>query len=336
MNHGVILEQIRDTDFIFGANSISPSITTDGDWFKWYSVGELQYGAYFDTYGCVTFSGLNTIEAVMNYQLAHNMISSANVAWLTEKGYIVNGQMNCSDRFNYKMSGTDPHAGNTGNAVWNSFRHHGIVPEKVWTWKRDSNIPYEERFVEWFNSEIPQEVKELGLEFLKRFDIFYEYVSKADFAQSLTHSPIQVFIPTGCPEVDEIAQYCPNAIGHAVSMCRISETRYDLFDHYLKSSGTDNEKFIRKVSKDYKFHPFGYITHIKQKDTMNTLIKGDKRPEIYAVGADGLARHIYSMKTLAEGVKAGFWEEYNQIKHEKPQAQVDALPKGQFDVTFSI
>lgn len=344
-NTGVILEPLRETDFIFGANKVKPNITlpeTD-KWFNWFSEGELQAGVYYDTFGCVTFSALNVVEAILNYQIANNMISANNLAWLKEQGYFNDkGQIDLADRFNYKMSNTNPNVGNTGSAVWSSIRHHGVVPEKVWTWNKGRDIPQEQKYVEWFNSDIPQEVKDLGLEFKKRFEIFYEYVpiKRKQIKDALVHSPMQIFIPTSCQyDANKIQQYCNADIGHAVVLIDDiqAETYYPLFDTYIKQANLQgNERFIRKVVPNYKFHPYGYISHIIEKNTMNKLIKGDKRPEVYAIGDDGLLTHIKSMPTLEKGVAKGWWEAFDEAKHTRPQAEVDALPKDTVDVAFTI
>lgn len=296
-NTGVILEPLKPEDLLFGNNvrGIEHNITLDDrNWYDYYSVGELQLGTYYDTASCVTFSALNILEAKFNYLIETNQISTANIEWLREKGYLnENGRVDFSDRFTAAMSGTTD-KGNTGGKVWWSIRNHGVVPESAWAWDRGRDVPYEERFADWYRDKdlIPQEVKDLGKEFTERFEIFYEHVrirdDRAELYEALKHSPVHVYIPTSCPyDEDRVQQYCDGNIGHAVSLIDDTDPRgyLPLFDHYLKQPQEEgNERYIRRVVENYKFYPYGYVCTINQKNMDNDFVKIIKDKNSSAVG----------------------------------------------------
>jgi hypothetical protein len=299
-NTGFIADEPLETDLYFGANDrVDHNIAVlDMNWLPYYSRGELQHGVYYDTMSCVTFSALNILEAVLNYQIAHGMVSAENVQWLQEKEYFdEDGKLNLSDRFTAAMSNTTER-GNTGGAVWWSIRNHGVVPEHMWTWDKGRDVPYDERFGDWFRDKslIPEDVKAIGKEFKERFEVFYERTATTEAAlkKALVHSPVHIFIPTSCPyDANRIQQYCDGSIGHAVSMCDDLEPRnyYPLFDHYLKNPQEEGqEQYIRRVVENYKFYPTGYVCTVTQKnapneeDMPNTFVKFLKDKNSAAVG----------------------------------------------------
>jgi hypothetical protein len=236
---------------------------------------------------------------VFNYLIEKGLLSQENIQWLKDKGYLnENGKMDCSDRFTAGMSNTTE-KGNTGGAVWWSMRNHGVVPEHKWTWDKGRDVPYNERFGDWFRDKtlIPEEVKELGKEFVARFEIFYERVPMTEegIKKALENSPIQVFIPTGCSfDINGVQQYCDKEIGHAVSNCDDLNPRgyYPLFDHYIMNQNEKGqERFIRKVAKDYKFWPDGYTCTVIEKNIIindenmdNTFVRIIKDADSPAVG----------------------------------------------------
>ena len=273
-NTGLIIDGLRATDYMFGGFTPIKKdiINEDCDWWDEYSEGEVQIGIYFDCMGCVSFSALNALEAKFNWLIEHNRIGTENLLWLTSKGYINNFKINFSDRFTAKMSGTT-HSGNSAQRVWDSIRKDGVVPEVMWSFPSAQRTPV----FDWddFYCDIPDEVKEIGKEFAKRFKILYEFVDKDKFKEVLKYSPIQVFIATQCPIENDIQIKCGNSINHAVSIPRLRDdiNYIEIFDHYIKQRDkSGKEEFIRKVSKDYIVYPYGvacYIEELNNKKTMN-------------------------------------------------------------------
>lgn len=274
MNYGFISDELIPEDLIFGSNDrvVHTIDVPDLNWLPYFSKGELQ-NVPFETMGCVSFSALNMLEGVMNYQLRNNLLSEGNVAWLTAKGYLnADGDMDCSDRFTVAISGTTSR-GNTGRKVMNAIRKYGVVPEKLYPWGGATADEYRDP------SRIPQSVKDVGKEFVERFDFLYEVVNANGnrFTSALRHCPVEVFIPTGCPITSGVEQACGNEVNHAVTMVDNTDPRghYPLFDHYIRqANATGQERFIRRVAKDFKFYSSAYICTLAEKQNhMNTFVK---------------------------------------------------------------
>ena len=265
-NTGVILEEIQPKDLIFGSNErVKHTIMLkSGLWLEYYSAGELQSSKLGDSMGCVSFSAIKVLSAHFNNLISSKMLSIGNMQWLQEKGYLnKNGEFDASERFTTAMSGTSS-KGNSGGAVWWSIRNHGVVPQQICPWNGESG--------KWFRdlTNVEQEAKDLGLEFVKRFDILYERVrtNLKDMSEAIKRSPIQVFIPTSCPyNRNRVQQYCGGVITHAVSKCEGLDRGYHpLFDHYIKQPQEEGlERFIRRVAKNYKFYGTGYICNVAEK-----------------------------------------------------------------------
>lgn len=168
INYGII-EGRRASDYLGGTlpyEERNPS----GDWTSYLPLGEWQANNFFDTFACVTFSALNSLE--------------------TQYKFLTGQSRNFSDRFTARMSDTIPTVGNTLWRVGDSVRGDGIVDEAVW--------PSPDNYTEvTYYSPIPQEVKEKGKEFLKDWSVAYEWVDtdKASLIKHLKHSPLQAVIP---------------------------------------------------------------------------------------------------------------------------------------------
>jgi hypothetical protein len=300
MNHGVILDELIPEDLIFGANDrVKHNINIeDRNWIPYFSKGEVQFATYYDTMGCVSFSGLNTTESVGNYHVRNKLFSADNVAWLEANGYFnADGDLDFSDRFTVAMSGTTED-GNTGRRVWTSIRHDGVVPESKWPWNKGRDVPQKERYGDWYRDKanVPQELIDLGKEFVKRFDVIYEVVKTEEgkLKTALTKSPVAVYIATNCPLNNGIHEPCGNTVNHAVTLCDDADPRgyYPLFDHYIKQpNAVGQEQFIRKVSKDFSFYSTAYVCTITEKqveqpveDMDNNFVRIVKDANSSAVG----------------------------------------------------
>lgn len=293
-NTGFIKDVPQQSDLFFGRNGrVVHTITNEKAWLPYLSKGELQIGTYYDTGGCTSFSALNIVEAHFNYLIRNGQIESQNLDWLHKNGYInAAGDVEFSDRFTVKMSGTDPMLGNTPAKVWWSIRNHGLVPESYWSWKLNRDVEQEEKYVEWFYQPIPVHLKNLGQEFREMFEIMYEKVqiniSKTELMAALKHSPAQVAISTNCPVVRGIQERCDDAIGHALALIKelvLPDRYYPLFDQYINNEEAIGQaRFIRKVSEDYIFYYFGYICTVIEKTMDNSFVKILKDRNGKAVG----------------------------------------------------
>jgi len=244
-NLGVIEVQPTETDFIAGIKGgiVFEKRVPSGDWTPWLPAGEPQYQSeqtaqYFhglDTMACVPFSALNAIEIQINGFLKNNALPAPTVARLQALGFLdENGLFNASDRFTAKISGTTP-AGNTLTAVADAIRHNGLVPEKLWPWDIKQTFDWNSYY-----AEIPDAVKAAGLEFLKLFDVAYEWVSNnpADIDQQLPHAPIQITTAV-CPGWGTVnpVPACGGSQQHATVYYAPGMKIYDSYAPYQKQFG---------------------------------------------------------------------------------------------------
>lgn len=257
-NSGVLIRENLPTDYIAGVSSKvdPPDFLSDGNWKEYLPLYERQSSKLFDTFACVSFSALNCIETIMNFYVKTGKISDENFAWLIDKGYIIDGKFECSDRFTAKMSGTTT-LGNYAGKVGDSIRHDGVVPEFVWKW--DQDVFTWEKYYE----EVPKEIKDIGKEFSDRFDIYYEFLPiNKPLKNYLKKAPIQVLTAVcgGWINGDKTpVPKCSLDIQHATMIYGTSEYISD-FDHY--------EPFEKRLSLDYPL-PYQIRYYIKEKNITN-------------------------------------------------------------------
>ena len=265
VNYGFLPPVEKPTDRLFGTSETRFNIFGIEDWTPYYSPGELQVINNVRTQACVSFSAIKIVSAIFNYKLEHNQISDSNLKWLIEKGYIVNGKMDASERYLAKMSGTSVQ-GNSADAVGNTVRHWGLVPQSVW--------PFDLDFWSWdeYYKLIPKEVMELGLEFAERFDISYDRVwldNKEVVLEALSHSPLQVFVHAWDSPFQGKYQRTLKDINHAVSL---PKPEWFIFDSFLDPKDGD---FIKELVPDFLFYPTAFIYNVTEKNMTNVKIIKD-------------------------------------------------------------
>lgn len=237
--------KISETDYIAG--DIKYKIVNHlGDWTKYLTVGEKQHSLYFDTMGCVSFSFLNTIEIQFKYMLDNGLIPAGHIKFLEDNGYLVDGEVNLSDRHLAKESGTT-RRGNFLVKVADTGRNKGLLPEKDWLYPITQRTP----IFDWddYYKEIPQELKDKALKFLDYFEIKYEWISLSydlatndEIKKHLKHTPLQLAAPV-CPTVNGVKEECgKNTATHATTIYDIGDYIYQ-FDHY--------DPFKKRLSLNY-------------------------------------------------------------------------------------
>ncbi len=191
-NYGIILGESSPTTFAGG--TIPHEVRNPlGTWESFVPEGEWQVSDNGDSMSCVTFSALNSIE--------------------TQEKFLTGNQVNYSDRWIAKMSGTTRN-GNYLDKVAETIRTYGLVLE--------SSYPTPKEFT-WdeYHQEIPEsllsQLKAEGQEWLTKWDVKYEKagIDKKSLQFQLKQSPVQVVIP-----------------GHAVENI-LSDSKTDIiFDSY--------------------------------------------------------------------------------------------------------
>lgn len=175
-NYGLVIEPYKPTDDFFGGVTRSKDsriLVTDGQWDNHLPKYESQAGLYTGTKACVSFSALNCNEILAKAKYNKNV--------------------NYSDRFTAKMSGTTKR-GNSMLRVADSIRHQGVVDERLWDFPRRRRKPP----FTWNNyySAIPINLKKQGTQWAKDNTVNYEWVatSKKVLMDALRYAPLQVTV----------------------------------------------------------------------------------------------------------------------------------------------
>lgn len=235
-NTGFIEQSPDERAWIAGDGRATPTILlADGDATPYLPDRELQGGVYFDSMACVSFSALNTLETLANILLASGMVPYDKIQVLRGGGWIdANGKLNLSDRFTAKMSGTR-RTGNTMEAVWNSIRSHGVLPEADWSFPREQRQPV----FDWndYYAPIPQELQAKALQFLDIFDINFQWMvtggraSLSQYKNWLKNGPLHVAGPICAPWNVGPVPACGQPVSHATMLYKADTVLRD-FDHY--------------------------------------------------------------------------------------------------------
>lgn len=206
-----------------------------GDWTLYLPKDEKQSGN-IDTLGCVSFSALNCIETQLKYLLVGGKVPQTTIDWLKDNGYYDGLEVNFSDRFLAKSSGTKEFHGNWPTTVWEAARVNGLLPESDW--------PADFSSYDNYYAEIPAVLQAKAKEFLKYFSIKYQWIIVGQQADDngvkeaigtyLKQSPLQTCSPV-CP-----SWFSPMVVpcgrrdsDHATMIYRIvKDVAIYIFDHY--------------------------------------------------------------------------------------------------------
>ena len=241
INHGVIkdtrssLEQKRD--YIAGSSPVPQVVLQEnGDWSNFLPDYECQIvGQSFDTMACVTFSMLNCFESL------YQRLFGVNV--------------NFSDRFIAKLSGTDKYNGNFAMNVLTAIRTYGLVDERDW--------PMDNSFIkkDQYYSTIPDPVLTKGKTVLSLYipngEVVYP-VTKENMLINLKYSPLQVII---------------NNSTHAVTCFGqdVNSGQAKIFDHY-KFFGTNIYNYDwSKINYAMRFSLAQIVANFVKTKTSSTV-----------------------------------------------------------------
>ena len=290
-NYGFLGRGETPNDWVFGSDKQigSEVLQNNGQWDSYLPQNEIQNNKV-ETMACVSFSALNCLE----------------ILFKRKYGY----EMNWSDRFTSKMSGTTKR-GNYMYKVAESIRkHNGFVKQELW--KNEGKT-----WDEWYK-EIPANIKGQGERNKDLYEINYEWVypvepaDKDALKDALKYAPLQISVCTDWYKRDGIWYQRKKGRGnHCVTLFGYEDGKYwKIFDHYR-----GNE--IRYLEWDFRIlYPFKFNIN---KITNMRLVKSKENPEIYIINPKTMRKtHIFDMQTVDE--LGGF--------EEVPQSEIDKYNSG--------
>jgi len=277
-NTGVLVPpQLDPLAWIAGAESgvVYKTLVQDGDWTPFlptYEDQERHPG--FDSASCVTFSGLNCLEAQLDRMISLGSLPAGHFDFLKTNGYLdANGKVNFSDRFSAILDGTTPNGNYMSNAP-DSFARDGLIPESVLPFPEDvlgyikrnpdGSLMQDGKAQKYYldPNVITQDMKDLGKRFAKYFDIRYEVITygatgtpNIDLIRyHLKQAPLH-FAAAICSgeNTEDVILSCGVGAGHARMIYKANQTDgyIGIFDSFFKG--------IKKIALDF---PIPYIYKI--------------------------------------------------------------------------
>jgi hypothetical protein len=306
-NLGVLIAPIKYGDYVLGGISgiTKEVLQSDRDYTPWLPTTEYQFGTYGDTYGCVTFSALNSLEIL--FKRKYNI------------------DINFSDRFTVVLSGTKRGQGNYLTKVGDSIRkEHGLVKEETYPWDRAK-----ETLDDYYDKgKITKEMYDEGLNFLANHEVKYQWVlpNALNYWEALQYGPVQVTVNTTAKEVDGVIQPVNSSVvHHAVTMVKaIKDKEFIIFDHYLKN--------IKRYAWNFNFGPSLQYSLVKKNMKLIQLTDPNNKT-IYLVDAEGNRRAFYDVahfQSVAPALglaKRGSEPDWSQVQ-KVSEEEVNSYPLG--------
>ena len=217
----------------------------DGSHIRWLSSDETQYSIYGDTSGCTNFAAQNSVEDQMNRLLEAGAFPAEHVQEMKDLGYIKNGKVELSDRYNYIKSGTKPGVGNWVYKPWEAIQDWGILPEADLPYPRNQRDPVftMEQYAD--PSVITPAMDAKAAKSKKWITVLYEIVATdtASLKKHLKQAPLVILVATCKPWAENVPA-CANQPGHAVMLAGFNGDKPQIFDTY--------PPFVKTLATDYK------------------------------------------------------------------------------------
>lgn len=237
-NSGVLWRDIQPEDDIAGGlTRVVPEVRVeDGQWDIFGVSGYQQNFKYGDCSGCTNFTCTHSIECQINRMLLNNEIPEESLDLLNKHGFLVDGKIKLSPRYNYLKSGTVPGVGNYLYKPWDSARNQGMIPYSMLpnVPEDQDNPPYtRERYAD--PSVLTPEMDEVAEVFRSIFLIQYQVVNTDHISRAEARKQAPNAIITGVCKSwnDPIVQACGIDSGHAVlENGHIEDEAQKIFDSY--------------------------------------------------------------------------------------------------------
>ena len=230
VNYGLVDSLPDPKDYHFGSLE-KKVLEKNGDWTPFLPEFEKQVGTYQDTWACVTFSALNCLEIIFKRRY--------------------NFEVNFSDRFTAKMSGTIPGKGNTLKRVADSIRNDGFLLEEDYYWDRKSKEKYYQRIPDYYgNIQYPHTPLKGRANIIRdSYEVSYEWVgwnglSREQLSEALIYGPLQVTVMAWKAPKNGVYDYTDQNINHAVTLLRVNKDgSLVIFDSYDDSIKVLSKRF---------------------------------------------------------------------------------------------
>lgn len=219
-------------------------------------MGEVQRGSE-DFSDCASRGPVNFLEAEFTYAYKNGLMKPESKRWLKANGYVQNGKVDFSDRW-VAIGSNTTRQGNSLKAPLSAIHTFGLIPKPM--------LPAEKwmSFDDYHNpASITQQMRDLGTEFSRRFQINYEQVSDDSFATALEKSCLDVAVYAWpFPENGEYKRD-DRPFNHVVLLFALPA--YFAFDSYVEVGKPGD--FIKKLSSDYAFFDWGYRIYVSAEVT---------------------------------------------------------------------
>lgn len=235
-----LAHQNPETDYVLGAASQKClAEMPTGIRHIYLPSGELQFGRE-DFMDCVSRSINNTLATKFNYLLTNKLISEELIKWLGDKGYITESGVDFSDRFLAIKSKTS-RSGNSLIQPLQTVHSVGAIPKSLLPASSDMD------FDTYHNpASITKEMEDLGLEFLKRFNINYEKVYASQFENFLQRDMLHTAGYSWSQPEGGIYPRVDYPFNHSF---QVYEPLYFAFDNYFDEGRTGD--WIKQLASNY-------------------------------------------------------------------------------------
>ena len=255
-----------ETDYLKGINSPLVSAVFPGfDWRTVRPVLDLQNINGFESFGCVSWTGVQAVEEMLNALIRQNRLPQTHLDFLNENGYIVNGKVVCSKAYIWVLSATGQGSGNTFGNVASAIKNSGLIPESIYPFNPAPGAKWSDVY-----KQPTQKMLDMGKRFKDFFDIGYHYLTDKNFSQHLDDGPIQIAIPI-CPGYnnDNPIKACSGPEAHSVLIDYVdSVNEKEIIDHYNPE--------VKLLSKDYPVPAaMQYVITIKEQTMEFYQVQGE-------------------------------------------------------------
>lgn len=232
-----------------------PNVSMDGDWEPYLSKpyeSQSPYGV--DELNCTSQSGINAIEAILNYYLKNDLLpkdlsdflKNPKAGWLNKEGYV-----KLSTRYTAKMAGTTKQ-GLAMDDFWRSVNRDGIVPLSAYK-DPEGQFTWEEYY-----KPVDAQIKAVGSKAKDLFQFTWKVIennnwnapSISKLKEALKESPLHI-AGALCPlDYAGIQRPCGKKMyEHARLMYRIDDY-IRLLDQYDYQAGNP-PSYLKRLSTDY-------------------------------------------------------------------------------------